>query len=116
MKKIDKLAVERPWGKFEQFTKEDVCTVKIIRVNPNSKLSLQYHNHRDEFWYIIDGEGQVVIGEKTHPAKAGDEFTVPVKTKHRIMTKDSPLVILEISFGKFDEEDIVRIEDIYNRI
>lgn len=110
-----RLTVQKPWGKFEQFTLNEKSSVKIISANPQSSLSLQYHNKRDELWRILSGQGEVVIGDEIKPAKAGDEFFIPRKIKHRITTSDSPVEWLEISFGDFDENDIVRLEDKYNR-
>ena len=112
---MKKYTEKRPWGKFEQFCLNEKVTVKIITVSPNSKLSLQYHNGRDEFWRVIGGTGKVVIGEKILEAKIGDEFFISKKTKHRILSGENTLEIMEISFGKFDENDIVRLEDEYDR-
>ncbi|MBN2880921.1 phosphomannose isomerase type II C-terminal cupin domain [Candidatus Woesearchaeota archaeon] len=105
----------RPWGKFEQFTHNEKSTVKIITVNPNSKLSLQYHEKRDEFWKILEGEGKIILNDKTLEAKQGDEFHIQKLTKHRAITENNKLVILEISTGEFQENDIIRIEDEYSR-
>jgi len=112
---MEKYFEKRPWGSFEQFCKNEVCTVKIINVEPNEELSLQYHIHRDEFWKIILGKAIIVIGEQINYGKEGDEFFIPRETKHRIKTENSPVKILEISFGNFDENDIVRLEDKYKR-
>jgi len=107
----------RPWGSFEQYCQNEKCTVKLIKVEPNSELSLQYHNHRSEFWKIIGGEALIVIDDKTIHGKKGDEFFIPVGTKHRIKTQPNfKTEIMEISFGDFDEDDIVRIEDKYKRV
>lgn len=105
---------ERPWGGFRQFTKNESSTVKLLTINAGEKFSLQYHNNREEFWRVMRGKGKVTIGEDEFQTKAGDEFTVPRKAKHRIQA-DSPMEVLEISFGEFDEGDIVRIEDVYGR-
>jgi mannose-1-phosphate guanylyltransferase/mannose-1-phosphate guanylyltransferase/mannose-6-phosphate isomerase len=112
---MQKYIEQRPWGEFIQFCHNEKVTIKILKVQPNSKLSLQYHHKRDEFWRVISGNGQIVIGEKTIAVKTGDEHFIPKETKHRIMTTNSNLEIMEISFGEFDENDIVRIEDDYNR-
>ena len=112
---MKKYTEERPWGKFEQFCHNEKVTVKIISVKPNSQLSLQYHDYRDEFWRIIKGSGQIILKEELINVKIGDEFFIPKKTKHRIITKNNNLKVLEISFGEFDEKDIVRLEDKYNR-
>ena len=109
------LTVERPWGKFQQFTQNETTTVKIISVSPESSLSLQYHNNREEFWRILSGHGEITIGEKTVGAFPGDEFNIKKKELHRIATKNDALLILEIAFGDFAENDIVRIEDKYGR-
>ena len=112
---MEKYKEERPWGDFEQYCKNQQCTVKIITVKPQEELSLQYHNHRDEFWKVIKGKAQITLGDKIIEAKEGDEFYIPKKTKHRITTKESQVKILEISFGEFDENDIIRLEDKYKR-
>jgi len=113
---MEKYSEERPWGKFEQFCQNEICTVKIITVNPNEELSLQFHYYRDEFWKIIKGRARITIGENIYDGKEGDEYFINRKEKHRIKTENSLAKILEISFGKFDENDIVRLEDRYKRV
>ena len=106
---------QKPWGQFEQFTHNEPVTVKIITVNPNQALSLQYHHNREEFWKVIFGKGEVTIGDTICQAQEGDEFFIAHGQKHRIQTNSSLVKVLEISFGDFDENDIVRLEDKYNR-
>lgn len=112
---IKKYIEDRPWGNFEQFCRNENCSVKIITVNPQSALSLQYHEKRDEFYRVLAGAGELVVGEETKAAGAGDEFWIPRHVKHRVVTRDQAVKILEISFGEFDENDIVRLEDKYGR-
>ncbi len=107
---------ERPWGSFRRFTDGEPVTVKILRVKPGQAFSLQYHEGREEFWHIVSGSPMVTCGEKVITAKPGDEFTIPVKTLHRIQAGGEEAVILEISSGTFDESDIVRVADQYGRV
>ncbi len=107
--------IKKPWGTFEQFTLNKMSTVKILSVKPYSTLSLQYHHNREEFWKVISGEGKIVLGDNVFAVKEGDEFFIHKKEQHRIITEDLSIKILEISFGYFDEKDIVRIEDEYGR-
>ena len=107
---------KRPWGQFDQFTHNEITTVKVISINPNSSISLQFHKHRTEFWRILSGHPLVTIGEKTISAKPGDEFMIRQSEKHRIETGDNVAQFLEIAYGDFDEEDIVRLEDEYGRL
>ncbi|MGA7828202.1 MAG: phosphomannose isomerase type II C-terminal cupin domain [Geobacteraceae bacterium] len=106
----------RPWGSFRQFTDNQQTTVKIINVTAGQRLSLQYHNHRDEFWVVLSGNPRITIGADVLDAAPGDEFTVPVNTLHRMEAPKNDACILEIAFGDFDENDIVRLEDAYGRI
>lgn len=106
---------ERPWGKFEKFHENKPCTIKLIYVNPNSRLSLQYHNKRSEFWKIIKGTAEVELNGKTVILTEGETITIPRQSKHRIGAFDEGCTILEIAYGKFDENDIVKLEDDYER-
>ncbi len=107
---------ERPWGYFLRFTANEISTVKIMSIKPNESLSLQTHEKRGEFWKIISGDGEITIGEEIYEAKKNDEFFIPPQIKHRAKGKENGLEFLEIAVGEYNEEDIKRIEDKYNRI
>ncbi len=106
---------KRPWGNFEQFTFNEISTVKIITVKSKKRLSLQKHKHREEFWKFLDNPVKVTVGTKTWIAKKDEEIFIPKNTLHRLegLSKDGR--VLEIALGKFNEEDIERIEDDYGR-
>lgn len=107
--------IERPWGNFRQFIANSPCTVKIITILPNEELSLQSHEHRQEFWRVIQGEGMIEVGDAKYNVKAGEEYQCPVGVKHRMSGGKTGLVLLEIALGEFDENDIMRYEDKYGR-
>jgi mannose-1-phosphate guanylyltransferase/mannose-6-phosphate isomerase len=111
-----RVAVKKPWGKFEQYTHNVPCTTKIITVKPGGKLSCQYHHNRDELWVVLDPDAQVEIGDEVLYPEPEEEVFIPRGTVHRLSCYgDRPARILEISFGEFDENDIVRLEDVYGR-
>jgi mannose-6-phosphate isomerase len=105
----------RPWGRFEKFHENKSCTVKLIYVNTNSRLSLQYHKKRSELWKVIKGTAMVEIEGKTRTLEAGETITIPRRAKHRVLALESECTILEIAYGRFDENDIVRLDDDYKR-
>lgn len=106
----------RPWGNFIQFTNNEKSTVKILQVKPKKKLSYQFHKKREEFWVVLSGDPIIVINDKEFQSKKGQYFVIKKEDKHRIIGGKKHGKILEISFGNFDENDIVRLEDDYNRI
>lgn len=107
----------RPWGYWEQFALNEVCTVRILTILPGEYLSLQYHEHRDEFFIALDDGVVLQIGDKKLTAKRGDYVLIPRLTRHRqFAPTDRPVRVLEISFGHYDQVgDIVRLEDKYGR-
>ena len=112
---MKKLTIKKPWGQFEQFTHNETTTVKIIFVNKKEAFSLQYHNNRTEFWHILLGHPIVIIGEKTLLANPGDEFIIKNNQLHRLEAQNDDVQVLEITYGDFDEDDIIRTEDKYGR-
>ena len=110
---MDIYSEDRPWGKFEKFHENESSTVKLIYINANSRLSLQYHRERWEFWKVIKGTAQVELDGKIIEVKEEENIVIPKGVKHRVKALNNNCVILEISYGNFDENDIVRIEDDY---
>ena len=108
--------VEKPWGRFEQYAHNVPCTVKIITVEPGGTLSSQYHHRRDELWVVLDPGAKVEIGDRVLHPEPEEKLFIPRGTVHRLSCEgERPARILEVSFGEFDEEDIVRLEDAYGR-
>jgi len=114
----DKDFEERPWGNFKVLLDTPYTKVKRITVNPNQKLSLQYHNHRSEVWTIVNGYGKVQVGDITKGAKVGSTIHIPVGDKHRVIASEVGITFIEVQLSNsknFSEDDIVRIEDDYGR-
>ena len=107
----------RPWGSYEVLAEGDGYKVKRIVVKPHERLSLQYHNHREENWIIVRGSGIVTIGKKAIPCKRGKKFFIPIGAPHRIENNgDVTLEFIEVQVGDYlGEDDIVRIQDDYGR-
>jgi mannose-6-phosphate isomerase len=107
---------KRPWGRFERFTLNEQSTVKLVYLDGNKRLSLQYHNNRSEFWKVVKGPVRVQLGNDTiKTLQTGESITIPKKAVHRLIGAGTDAIILEISTGEFDESDIVRLEDDYKR-
>ena len=108
----------RPWGTWEVLDSGDNYCVKKICVKPQGKLSLQLHNHRCEHWIIVSGEAVVTLDEDKFVRKANESVYIPAGSKHRIQNDGAaPVEFIEIQTGEnLDENDIVRLEDIYGRV
>ena len=111
------ITAARPWGRFDQFATNEHVTVKIITVEPGQRLSLQRHLRRSELWTIIDGPVDVEVSGVPATLGSGEQAWIPILAMHRMgNSSEHPIRVLEIAFGFFDEQDIERFDDDYERI
>jgi mannose-1-phosphate guanylyltransferase/mannose-6-phosphate isomerase len=114
---IDLKHVKKPWGSFDEYTLNERSTVKILTINPGASTSLQSHRHRKEFWVALDKGIRVQIGKEKILLRKGSNILAKKGVKHRLQCEGRLAArILEISFGEFAENDIVRYEDDYGRV
>lgn len=108
---------ERPWGRWEVIAAGNDYVCKRITVNPGGKLSLQLHHHREEHWVVVEGRALVTLADQRREVGPNSHVFVPIETAHRIENPDTtPVVFIEVQQGdQLDENDIVRLEDIYGR-
>lgn len=109
---------KRPWGEYKVLLDEPYTKVKEITVNPKGRLSLQSHKHREEHWTIVQGVGEVTIGDTDFRVYPGISIFIAKGAIHRIYNpENSILKFIEVQLGdSFDEDDIVRYQDDYNRV
>jgi len=107
----------KPWGTYVVLHKGPDFQVKRVEVNPQLRLSLQKHSKRAEKWVVVSGAGVATVGRKEIPVKRGSVVEIPVEEAHRMHnTGRETLVFIEVQFGEYlGEDDIVRLEDDFNR-
>ncbi len=107
----------RPWGCYEILKEEKNCKVKKITVKPGERLSYQYHHKRSEVWTVVSGIATITLDDEISLHTYGETILIPQGTKHRVENRGTnDLVFIEVQHGTyFGEDDIVRIEDDYNR-
>ena len=136
---------ERPWGAFlvikegeaQDFANQfingiDVDTLrvegklspKILIVKPGARLSWQYHHRRAEIWQVYEGEVGIVRSDNDLEGelvrfKEGEQVRLPQGERHRLIGLEDYGIVAEIwqhtDSVPSDEEDIVRIQDDFNR-
>lgn len=115
---VDHEIYQRPWGYYKTTVLNDYFQAKIISVKPGGQLSLQSHNHREEHWIVVHGEGTVQLDKSIVNVHCGSTIFIPLGCKHRLTNTDKKesLIITEVQIGDyFGEDDIIRYEDIYGR-
>ena len=108
---------ERPWGKYYVLADEPNFKLKRIEVLPGQRLSYQYHYKRQEAWTIVQGTAKITLDGVDKIYHYGETALIPLEAKHRVENIGKDLLIfIEVQTGTyFGEDDIVRIEDDYER-
>lgn len=109
--------VHRPWGWYESLDRGDGYQVKRILVHPGGRLSLQTHRFRAEHWVVVCGQAQVTVGSTIAQLQPGEHAHIPLGAIHRLENfGTTPVELIEVQNGSYlGEDDIVRLEDIYQR-
>jgi mannose-6-phosphate isomerase-like protein (cupin superfamily) len=109
--------VEKPWGYELIWAETESYVGKLLFVAAGESLSLQYHERKDESWYVQSGRARLELGPVGSELEAievgpGDAFRYRPGTVHRIHALEDTH-ILEASTPHLD--DVVRLEDRYGR-
>ncbi|MFN3884540.1 MAG: mannose-1-phosphate guanylyltransferase/mannose-6-phosphate isomerase [Rhodocyclaceae bacterium] len=109
--------VHRPWGSYTVLEEGPRFKIKRIVVKPGASLSLQMQHHRSEHWVVISGMARVVNGERETFVRTDESTYIPSGTPHRLSNPGKiDCVIIEVQSGDYvGEDDIVRLEDNYDR-
>jgi mannose-6-phosphate isomerase len=109
--------VDKPWGHELRWGVTDRYAGKVLHIKKGEALSLQYHERKDEFLYVVEGAIEIELGGADgaltrHRMQAGDTLHITPGSRHR-MTAVEDTDIFEVSTPELD--DVVRLEDRYGR-
>ena len=115
--KVGPRKVEKPWGWELIWAETDRYAGKLLFVRAGQALSLQYHEQKDESWYVQSGRAALELGTlggdlETAEIGPGDAFHFVPGTVHRVRALEDTLVV-EVSTADLD--DVVRLADDYGR-
>jgi mannose-1-phosphate guanylyltransferase / mannose-6-phosphate isomerase len=107
----------RPWGYYQLVDSGARYQVKRIVVKPGERLSLQKHLHRAEHWVVVKGTAEVTRNNEFHLVHENESIYLPIGCVHRLANPGRiDLELIEVQTGSYlGEDDIVRLEDVYNR-
>jgi len=109
--------IEKPWGYELLFARTPNYAGKVIFIRKGHRLSLQYHQKKDEVLYIHDGKTLLEVADgaghmTAMTLKPGQCIRICPNTRHRLKAIEDT-TCFEVSTPEL--EDVVRIEDDYGR-
>ncbi len=114
---VNDVRVDKPWGYELRFATTDRYLGKIIHVNKDESLSLQYHESKDETLLMTEGVMDLELSRQdgimeTHRMAVGDCIRIVPGRKHRMLAVED-CEFVEVSSPEIN--DVVRLEDRYGR-
>tara|TARA_R100000152_G_C6668507_1_gene105473 strand:+ start:190 stop:549 length:360 start_codon:yes stop_codon:yes gene_type:complete len=119
---VNSYTVVKPWGHEIRFAVNEKYIGKILYIAKGKRLSRQYHEQKDETIFVLEGSLILEIGMPKEDGTIdgtilnyGDKYRIKPGTIHRFTAPSNKSVTLvEVSTPEID--DVVRLEDDYNRI
>ena len=114
---VNQVKVSKPWGHEIIWSHCEKFVGKILCINSGHKLSRQYHVKKEETIFVLNGTLSLEIGMgetlKKIDLKKGQSFHITPNTIHRFCAAYGDVELSEVSTPDLD--DVVRLEDDYNR-
>lgn len=116
------MIVEKPWGFERIIEKNGTYVVKELVVNPGHRLSLQYHEKKLETMMLVSGDALLQLESEKEQGKMVNfrmrpfvPYLIQVGQTHRLIADGKERArVVEVSTTEL--EDVVRLEDDYNRL
>lgn len=90
---------EKSWGSFTVLdVQEGSMTIKVVLM-PGHSLYYHSHEHRDEIWTVVSGEGTALIDGEKRRVTPGDVISMPAGCRHTVFA-DTELQIIEVQVGR----------------
>lgn len=90
---------EKSWGSYRVLDIEENGLVILVTLLPGRQMNYHSHQHRDEIWTILSGEGYAVVDNVERKVKAGDVVSMPAGSRHMLLA-DTALQVVEVQMGK----------------
>ena len=86
---------------------EGQFTAYRVKIEAGQETSESYHKIAEECYYVVSGRGVAVLDNSEYSLNPGDFLRLPPGTRHKFVTSDSPLEMLDIhSPGSRPDRDV----------
>ena len=90
---------EKSWGSYQVLDVEhDSLTIKV-KLNAGHSMNYHRHEHRNEVWTVLSGEGRVTLDGVERIVRPGDVIDLPAGCKHTVFALQE-LTLIEVQLGK----------------
>ena len=80
---------EKSWGSFKVIDIDKASMTIKVTLNAGHQMNYHSHQHRDEVWTVIAGEGKTIVDGMEQNVKAGDVITMSAGCRHTVIAEES---------------------------
>ena len=90
---------EKSWGSYRVLDVEEKSMTVKVTLNPGHRMNYHSHEHRDEVWAVISGNGKTIVDGMEQPVKPGDVITMAAGCRHTVIAGETGLQLIEVQLG-----------------
>lgn len=90
---------EKSWGSFKVIDIDKASMTIKVTLNAGHRMNYHSHQHRDEVWTVIAGEGKTIVDGMEQNVKAGDVITMSAGCRHTVIA-ETELKLIEVQLGE----------------
>lgn len=90
---------EKSWGSFKVIDIDKASMTIKVTLNAGHQMNYHSHQHRDEVWTVIAGEGKTIVDGMEQNVKAGDVITMSAGCRHTVIA-ETELKLIEVQLGE----------------
>jgi|TARA_B100000900_G_C20049392_1_gene501311 mannose-6-phosphate isomerase-like protein (cupin superfamily) len=114
------MIVNKPWGHENIWALTEKYVGKILYIKKGNRLSLQFHQVKEETIMVLEGKMELVLEEGSRREERriimnpGDTYHISPLTVHRFCaSQDTDVKLIEVSTSEI--HDVVRLQDDHGR-
>ena len=104
---------KKPWGFEGTIVSTDLYSARILIVSAGERTPYIYQKSRDKTLFILQGVVLLNIEGATRLLQEGERYHIRPGIMHRIHAVKGDATVIDVG-AKFDEDDIVVVEDDYS--
>lgn len=82
------------------------CSVAEELLPPGAAVTRHFHETTEEVYYVLEGDGEMTVGDETSPVGPGDAIYIPVGSVHTLRNVGpTPMRIVLVCGPAFSRED-----------
>ena len=90
---------EKSWGRYQVLDVQPQSMTLKVTLKAGQQMSYHSHEHRDEVWTVVSGDGETLVDGMTQTIHPGDVITILAGCVHRVKAR-TELTLIEVQIGK----------------